>query len=79
MPNRIDRTLHDAAQALTVARVRTELARRRLDALAGDGAAISAHLDAVRAALDRIGDELRALRDAADDSGDTAGSGAGSA
>jgi len=60
----LNRTVHDAATALTVARVRTQLLQRRLDALAGDRDALAATLAPIRAALDRLRDDLRVIAEA---------------
>ena len=60
----LDRTVFDAANALTVAGVRTDLLRRRLDDLAGDVAAIDAELTGIRGALDRVRNDLRVIVEA---------------
>ena len=70
------RAVHDAATALTVARGRTDLLRRRLDTVAGDRARLAAGLAQVRAALDRLRNDLRTIADACAEPSDNRGSGA---
>jgi hypothetical protein len=60
----LDRTVHDAATALTVARGRTDLLRRRLADLAGDRERFAADLETIRTALDRVRDDLRVIAEA---------------
>jgi len=62
-PAELERTLHGAANALTVARCRLDLIRRRLADLPGDVESIDASLTTIRAALDRIRDDLRLVTD----------------
>ena len=62
-PAELERTLHDAANALTVARCRLDLIRRRLADLPGDAESIDASLTTIRAALDRVRDDLRLVTD----------------
>jgi len=60
-PSDLARAVHDAANALTVARGRTQLLQRRLDAVAGDRVALAATLTSIRAALDRVCADLRVI------------------
>jgi hypothetical protein len=73
----LDRTVHDAATALTVARGRTDLLRRRLADLAGDRERFAAGLDQVRAALDRVRDDLHTIADECAEPLDNRATGAG--
>jgi hypothetical protein len=61
----VDRAVQDAADAFTVARLRTQRLLRRFDGL-GDGyASVAAEPEAIRAALDRLRGDLRGIMDAA--------------
>jgi len=73
----LTRAVHDAATALTVARGRTDLLRRRLDTVAGDRERLAAGLAQVRAALDRLRNDLHTIADACAEPSDRRGTGAG--
>jgi hypothetical protein len=77
-PADLTRTVYDAINALTVARTRTDLMRRRLATLAGDLDAIDANLATIRAALDRLWDDLRVITDVTVTRSGSRGSGGGS-
>ena len=60
----LDRTVLHAINAFTVARCRTEMLVRDLDRLARGYATVGANLAAIRAALDRLGVDLRVIIEA---------------
>ena len=60
----VHRAVHDAVNALTVARLRTHRLLRRLDGQADGYAIVATELATIQALLDRLRDDLRAISDA---------------
>jgi hypothetical protein len=71
----LDRAVHAAADALTVAGIRAARLQRRLDRVADNRAVLAAELETIRRAIDRLRADLRAIIAA---TGGTRGTGAGS-
>ena len=60
----LDRAVHHAVDAFTVARLRRQLLLRRHDGLGNGYASVAAELEASRATLDRLRGDLRRITDA---------------
>lgn len=73
----LDRAVHDAADALTVAGIRAARLQRRLDQLADNRAILAAELETIRRAIDRGCVALWAIIDATGGNRGSGGAGAG--